>query len=89
MLSRYNADIMLFKETPQKDIEVLKWKIPKLKFILVGAKSDVEKREIYNLKDDVLNGIKIEFPLMNWTDTDVWTFVRSLSLSYCPIYDKS
>lgn len=89
LIDTYNADIMLFKETPQKDIEVLKWKIPKLKFILVGAKSDVEKREIYNLKDDVLNGIKIEFPLMNWTDTDVWTFVRSLSLSYCPIYDKS
>lgn len=89
IMETYNADILFFKNTPQKDIEILKWKVPNLKFMLMGAKSEVEKKEIYNLKDDVLNGIKIEFPLIDWTDTDLWTFVRCLSLSYCPVYDKS
>ena len=79
---------MFFKESPQEAIYNLQLMRPDLKIILIGAKTEKEKKDIYEISGEVLGTIKIEFPLMGWTDTDVWTFLKTLSLSYCPLYDK-
>lgn len=60
---------------------------PDLKIILFGAKSEEEKKKVFKDSEELLGHIKIEFPLMGWTSTNVWTLLKSLSLSYYPPSD--
>ena len=33
-------------------------------------------------------GRRIVNPIIDWTDRDVWTFIRSRGLAYCGLYDE-
>ena len=37
---------------------------------------------------DRLNGVWYCNPLIDWTDDDVWGYIRSEGLDYCPVYDR-
>lgn len=36
----------------------------------------------------VMKGKHILNPIIEWTDTDVWTFIKSRGISYCKLYDE-
>ena len=37
---------------------------------------------------DRLNGIWYVNPLLDWSDDDVWAYIRAHGLDYCPVYDR-
>ncbi|XP_033219747.1 FAD synthase-like [Belonocnema kinseyi] len=88
IVETYAVSLVFLKESPQEAIQNLPLTRPDLNIILFGAKSEEEKKEVFKESEELPRDIKMESPLMGWTSTNVWTFLTSLSLSYCSASDK-
>nr|XP_031835721.1 FAD synthase-like isoform X1 [Nomia melanderi]XP_031835722.1 FAD synthase-like isoform X2 [Nomia melanderi] len=77
---RYNVELCSLGSNKRITIR------PELRILLLGRRSNDNKKEVYErvaqLSADSFPSVQIHFPLMDWTDEDVTTFVSSLSLPY-------
>ncbi|XP_053982062.1 FAD synthase-like [Hylaeus volcanicus] len=81
---RYNVELYSLRSN-ESDICRLIASRPELQILLLGKRSNSNEKEIYeNLTrfSDNKSPVQIHFPLIDWSDEDVSSFVVSLSLPY-------
>ncbi|XP_015438868.1 PREDICTED: FAD synthase-like [Dufourea novaeangliae] len=86
---RYDVELCKLRSNEMncyQEVERLISSRPELRILLVGKRSSANRREIYEnlvrLNNNVSVHVQIHFPLSNWANKDVASFVESLSLPY-------
>ncbi|VDP10529.1 unnamed protein product [Soboliphyme baturini] len=75
----------------KESLETLKKSHPKYKVVFMGSRlSDpgIDKLNETALTDPDWPSYLRLFPLLHWSYTDVWKFLRDLWLPYCTLYDQ-
>lgn len=61
------------------------------RFVITGVRAAESvkrsKRKIFE-ECRTMKGKKLLHPIFNWTDDDVWEYIRSRGLKYCKLYDQ-
>ncbi|XP_044001938.1 FAD synthase-like isoform X2 [Aphidius gifuensis] len=88
--NRYNLQIKNLSMPLKDALENLKTLDNKnIKILLLGIKSKDKTTGIFHkLYSDSKLPISIACPLIGWTSENLWALAKSLSLPYCPLYDK-
>ncbi|EJD05325.1 adenine nucleotide alpha hydrolases-like protein [Fomitiporia mediterranea MF3/22] len=78
-------------EGMRRALEVYKADFPHIEAILVGTRKDDPHGATLgfrNMTDADWPQFERVHPIINWSYTDVWTFLRSLAVPYCILYDR-
>ncbi|KAL5514782.1 hypothetical protein ACEPAG_2098 [Sanghuangporus baumii] len=78
-------------EGMRRALEVYKHDSPHVEAILVGTRrGDPHGATLgfRNMTDGDWPRFERVHPIINWSYTDIWTFLRSLSVPYCVLYDR-
>lgn len=81
-----NQGVVLFKGGDEKDYEDNENAIKSLKGgVILNDDNDENRRTVehcYRTRKTLLN------PIVDWTDEDVWEFIKTYNIPYCELYDK-
>ncbi|KAH7911495.1 adenine nucleotide alpha hydrolases-like protein [Hygrophoropsis aurantiaca] len=78
-------------EGMRRALEMYKMQFPTIEAILIGTRrSDPHGAKLShrNKTDPGWPEFERVNPIINWTYSDVWTFLRKLNVPYCSLYDK-
>ncbi|MGA2091422.1 MAG: phosphoadenylyl-sulfate reductase [Endomicrobiales bacterium] len=73
-----------------RKVEPLKWKLATLKAWICGLRREqsVTRAEIHKIEWDETFGLLKINPLADWTDTQVWNYIRKNDLPFNKLHDK-
>ncbi|XP_020295735.1 FAD synthase-like isoform X2 [Pseudomyrmex gracilis] len=81
MVNKYNLAACIVKAAPDKRISKLTFLQPHLRILLVGKVGETGENQV-NRNYSGADQLRIDNPLRDWTNEDVWTFASSLYLPY-------
>ena len=89
--SRYHLDLLVIDGRIKDALSKLKQIRPAISAVLMGTRrSDPNSAVLkdFSPTDSDWPAYMRVNPILDWTYSDVWTFVRRLSLPYCVLYDR-
>ena len=87
---RYGIEIKLFKSSFKSELEGLT-KEGGVKAIIMGnRRTDPYSDDLKPLSQSSPNWPQFMrvFPVLDWTYSDIWTFLKAFDLPYCKLYDE-
>ncbi|XP_035227525.1 FAD synthase-like isoform X2 [Stegodyphus dumicola] len=90
-VQRYNLDLLTYNQPIKEALHKLQIEHPYIKAVLMGSRrtdphcSDLKS---FHMTDDDWPQFMRVSPLINWSYPQVWTFLRSLEVPYCSLYDR-
>lgn len=89
--NRYNIELITITGRIKDALGELKVKDPCLKAVLMGTRrTDPHSSDLQNFSQTDVGWpefMRVN-PMLDWSYTDVWLFIRSLNLPYCTLYDR-
>jgi len=88
---RYNLNVMTYSGCIREALAKFKADFPKVKVILMGQRS-TDPRGVglrhWTPTDADWPAMMRVCPILEWSYSDVWAFIRSLYVPYCKLYDR-
>ncbi|KAK7099571.1 hypothetical protein V1264_003694 [Littorina saxatilis] len=87
---RYNLELIRYEGRIKENLAALKDGHPNIKAVLMGTrKTDPysDHLDSFSMTDADWPQFMRVNPILNWTYETVWTFLRTLCLPYCSLYD--
>jgi len=89
--SRYGLDLFVIDGRIKDALAQLKQTHPTISAVLMGTRrsdpNSAALRDFSPTDSDWPPCMRVN-PILDWTYSDVWTFIRRLSLPYCVLYDR-
>jgi len=89
--SRYHLDLFIIEGRIKGALEKLKETHPAVSAVLMGTRrsdpNSVLLKDFSPTDNDWPPYMRVN-PVLDWTYSDVWMFIRRLSLPYCVLYDR-
>ncbi|XP_021951289.1 FAD synthase isoform X1 [Folsomia candida] len=89
--TRYNLKLWTYNGPILDGLRQALSEHPEMKAVLMGTRrSDPSGKNLtfFQMTDSSWPQVMRVSPLLEWRFGDVWKFIRSLTLSYCPLYDR-
>ncbi|KAH3886073.1 FAD synthase-like [Dreissena polymorpha] len=88
---RYKLEMLNFNGRIKDSLYELQAKNPEIKAVIMGTRETdpfSSHLEAFSMCDPDWPQYMRVNPILNWTYTDIWTFLRTLCLPYCSLYDR-
>lgn len=89
--NRYHIELITITGRIKDALGELKVKDPSMKAVLMGTRrTDPHSSDLLNFSPTDAGWpeyMRVN-PMLDWSYTDVWLFIRSLNLPYCTLYDR-
>jgi len=90
-VERYNLELLNFNGRIKESLAEMKISHPEIKAVVMGTRrSDPYSNhlESFSITDKDWPQFMRVNPILDWSFSDVWTFLRTLCLEYCGLYDR-
>ncbi|GFS55781.1 FAD synthase [Trichonephila inaurata madagascariensis] len=87
----YNLNLVTINGNLKDSFQIFLQKYPKVKAVFMGSRRGdpgIENLDHVCQTDENWPSILRILPILNWSYSDVWVFIRSLQIPYCTLYDR-
>ncbi|CAL1299434.1 unnamed protein product [Larinioides sclopetarius] len=90
-VKNYNLDLVTMNGNLKGSFKAFLENYPKVKAVFMGSRRGdpgTENLEHFCQTDDDWPSVLRVLPILNWSYSEVWQFIRNLQLPYCILYDR-